>query len=327
MARKRKQGRRSKTRSRSGRPASGTIPKLPPAPPIKLRQLGINDAPTALRKLDIEAAPTALAVELRATEALDVSGGPPPNTVIYIHGIGNKPLASVLKCQWDMALFNAALGDRSRMAYWVNKEYYPEPSDETCAAGDVVDTGDRAAPRSIMGIAAASDAAFDLDDEIAALAPGDPVRQAWLKRVAAKMSASTAVSPAEMRIRSVRAKVIPLPEFLRRLIAKNLTRLLLRDVNDFLFVPKRREAMEQSSAGSACARRRPVRGDRAQPGNDGRVQRPASARSHEVSGIAVRDDGLSARHAGGAGRLAAVDRRKAAVPALRQALGQCRRPA
>ena len=183
---------------------------------------------------------------LRATETLDATGGPPPNTVIYIHGIGNKPPASVLKCQWDMALFNTALGDRSRMAYWVNKEYYPEPTDETCAAGDVVDTGDRVATRSIMGIASASSAAVDLDDEIAALAPGDPVRQAWLKRVAAKMSASTAVSPAEMRIRNVRAKVIPLPEFLRRLIAKNLTRLLLRDVNDFLFVPKRREAMEQS---------------------------------------------------------------------------------
>ncbi|MFL7980806.1 serine peptidase, partial [Xanthomonas vasicola] len=26
-------------------------------------------------------------------------------TVIYIHGIGNKPPADVLRCQWDKALF------------------------------------------------------------------------------------------------------------------------------------------------------------------------------------------------------------------------------
>src|SRR5262245_41058846 len=243
MARRRKQGRPIKARSVSSRQSSSGIPKLPPATPIRLRPLGINDGPT---RPAAQGAPTAFNVGLRAEEALDATAEPPPNTVVYIHGIGNKPPASVLKCQWDMALFGNALGDRSRMAYWVNKEYYPEPTNETCAAGDVVDTGDRAATRSIMGITSTSAAAIDLDAEIAAIAPGDPVQQAWLKRVAAKMAASTVVTPAEMRIRTIRAKVIPLPEFLRQLIAKNLTRLLLRDVHDFLFVPKRREAMEQS---------------------------------------------------------------------------------
>lgn len=229
MARKRTKSRRSKPRSRKSEVAATAIPKAAPAAAIKLRPLGINDAPTR-----------AFGVEARDAD------GRVPNTIIYIHGIGNKPPASVLKCQWDMALFNAALGDRSRMAYWVNKEYYPDPLDETCAAGDVVDTGDGPATRSIMGIAGTAAATVNVNDEIAALAPGDPVRQAWLKRVAAKMAASTAVTPAEMRTRNVRAKVIPLPEFLRQLIARNLTRLLLRDVNDFLFVPKRREAMEKS---------------------------------------------------------------------------------
>ena len=55
-----------------------------------------------------------------------------------MHGIGNKPPASVLMCQWDSALFNVALGDRSRMAYWVNREFYPTPSEETCASGDLM---------------------------------------------------------------------------------------------------------------------------------------------------------------------------------------------
>jgi hypothetical protein len=62
-----------------------------------------------------------------AAASLIVNAGVDPEvqTIIYVHGIGNKPPASVLKCQWDSALFGVQLGDRSRMAYWVNREYYP----------------------------------------------------------------------------------------------------------------------------------------------------------------------------------------------------------
>lgn len=35
-------------------------------------------------------------------------------TIIHVHGIGNKPIASVLKCQWDHALFGFSLGERPR---------------------------------------------------------------------------------------------------------------------------------------------------------------------------------------------------------------------
>ena len=50
-----------------------------------------------------------------------VDAGQPPavGTVIYIHGIGNKPEAAILKCQWDRALFGAEMGDRTRLAYWM----------------------------------------------------------------------------------------------------------------------------------------------------------------------------------------------------------------
>ena len=46
-------------------------------------------------------------------KSLTVAAGAdtPAQTVIYVHGIGNKPVASVLKCQWDTALFGAPLGD------------------------------------------------------------------------------------------------------------------------------------------------------------------------------------------------------------------------
>ena len=61
---------------------------------------------------------------------------PEIGTVVYVHGINNKPVASVLKCQWDSALFGAAMGDRTRMAYWVNRTRYPVPSSDSCAAKD-----------------------------------------------------------------------------------------------------------------------------------------------------------------------------------------------
>ena len=50
---------------------------------------------------------------------------PEVGTIVYIHGIGNKPVASVLKCQWDSVLFGAPMGDRTRLAYWVDRDRYP----------------------------------------------------------------------------------------------------------------------------------------------------------------------------------------------------------
>ena len=59
-------------------------------------------------------------------------------TIVYVHGIGNKPVPSVLKCQWDQALFGFPLGERSRLAYWVNRGYYPDPTKANCKSGDAV---------------------------------------------------------------------------------------------------------------------------------------------------------------------------------------------
>lgn len=53
-------------------------------------------------------------------------------TVIYIHGIGNKPPAEVLRCQWDKALFGRPMGERTRLAYWVNRERYPVAEPGNC---------------------------------------------------------------------------------------------------------------------------------------------------------------------------------------------------
>ena len=57
-------------------------------------------------------------------------------TIVYVHGIGNKPIASVLKAQWDHALFGFDVGERSRMAYWVDRDRYPVPLEQTTLADE-----------------------------------------------------------------------------------------------------------------------------------------------------------------------------------------------
>ena len=47
-------------------------------------------------------------------------------TVVYIHGIANKPAPSVLKREWDFALFECDMAERTRMAYWADIRY-PQP--------------------------------------------------------------------------------------------------------------------------------------------------------------------------------------------------------
>src|SRR5512144_393788 len=70
-------------------------------------------------------------------DSLVKEGRPPAvGTVIYVHGIGNKPEASILKCQWDLALFGGDGGHRARLAYWGRRARDPSPEDATCADGD-----------------------------------------------------------------------------------------------------------------------------------------------------------------------------------------------
>jgi subtilisin family serine protease len=227
-------GKRRVVHTRKSEPSKSTavVPKAAPPPRLELR-------PLALR-------PEIIMSAMRQPATADAARV--ANTIVYVHGINNKPPASVLKCQWDTALFNTQLGDRSRMSYWVNRDYYPVPLSETCASGDVVNIDDdEASTRAIMALARgeSGDEELALSREISALTT-DPARQAWLTKVAAKLLVGTAVSNAELAAKDVRAKVLPIPPFLRRLVTRKLTRAFLRDVNDFLFVAERRDAMEAS---------------------------------------------------------------------------------
>lgn len=213
------------------------------------KAVGAKKAKTA-SKLKV-AAPlpvTLKKIEPRPNAPMAVGAQPNAHTIIYIHGIGNKPPASVLKCQWDNALFNVDMGDRTRLVYWVNREYYPLPSDETCIAEDDVHIDDdEITTQSILALAQRAPADEDaaIKAEIDALT-SDPNQRKWLAALSDELTARAATEPASIGARDVRAKILPLPPFLRRLITRKITRAFLRDVNDFLFNAQRRQVMEQA---------------------------------------------------------------------------------
>lgn len=164
--------------------------------------------------------------------------------VIYVHGIANKPLPSVLKCQWDTALFGVDMGDRTRMAYWVDRERYPTPLDETCAAGD------RLPARAFdeLGVRSATLAKIDVNElahRLSGEVDASPQQRKRLERLAREMLARSDASGPRVGARGrVTAKVIPLPRPIRMWVSRWLTGVFLQDVNDFLFHTERRERMD-----------------------------------------------------------------------------------
>lgn len=162
--------------------------------------------------------------------------------ILYVHGIGNKPIASVLKCQWDSALFGFDLGERSRLAYWVNRERYPVPESGNCSSGDLSDGADTTTPRDTAALD--MDQAAWIDHEIAALT-ADKQEIALLRKLAdhAMIDSAPESGPSA---RGAEAKVLPLPAPIRKWITRRLTKTFLKDVHDLFFVPERREAMLES---------------------------------------------------------------------------------
>lgn len=174
-------------------------------------------------------------------------------TVVYVHGIGNKAPASVLRCQWDTALFTHGMGDRSRMAYWVDRDRYPRPLDSTCGDGDLVATDDdEASTAAILSLGTGATQLFGAarEDEaiqrtINALTP-DEGRRDTLRSIAAKATAAADVradKDATGVPGSTSARILPFGEETRRMLARLLTRAFLPDVHDFMFDDAKRQHM------------------------------------------------------------------------------------
>lgn len=163
-----------------------------------------------------------------------VSTGRPPQvgTVIYVHGIGNKPEASVLKCQWDRALFRTEMGDRTRMVYWVDRERYPSPEPATCADSEQPRPPEPEWP----GYGGAS---------VRALTQGDAIDDDGLTAAQRKQLQALAarMQPPATQRAAVNAKVLPFKP-VRNVVTRLLTRLFLHDVRDFFYDAERRKRME-----------------------------------------------------------------------------------
>lgn len=163
-------------------------------------------------------------------------------TVIYCHGIFDKPAEDILREQWDRALFGVGQGERTRMAYWVDRSRYPESRVRTrdvAALGrtDELDTETAIPPSGADDVLQesidSSDSpkkseafAHDLENELA---------------VAAVEEAAHA--PANLQRPSVRAVG---PKGILTPVTSVFTKLFLADVNDFLFNKDRRNRMLDS---------------------------------------------------------------------------------
>lgn len=184
------------------------------------------------------AAPAGIKAKDFASDLVSTGRPPQVGTVIYIHGIGNKPEASILKCQWDRALFRTEMGDRTRMVYWVDRERYPSPEAATCADSEQA----RVPEATASGFGAAS--VDSLGDD------GDADLTTAQRRQLAAL---------EDRLRggtdrtAIRVKVLPFRP-VRNIVTRLLTRLFLHDVRDFFYDAARRERME------SCLRERLLSG-------------------------------------------------------------------
>ena len=158
-------------------------------------------------------------------------------TVIYIHGIGNKPPAEVLRCQWDQALFGRSMGERTRLAYWVNRERYPVAEPGNCDARDVGPALNQSMQRALstLGLVPGEQDLHLLAD---ALAQNEQER-ADLHRLLDELDGALA-------LRSVQAKGSI--DAINRALLRLISAALLQDVHDLFFVPERAALMRESLA-------------------------------------------------------------------------------
>ncbi|KAB7763449.1 S8 family peptidase [Xanthomonas maliensis] len=158
-------------------------------------------------------------------------------TVIYIHGIGNKPPADVLRCQWDKALFGRPMGERTRLAYWVNRDRYPVPEPGTCDGQDI---GPALAPgvQRALSTLGMTTGGQDLRLLADALAQNAQERED-LHRLLDQLQAGAAVDGLHA--------MGPI-DAINRVLLRLVSAAFLQDAHDFFFVPERAALMRESLA-------------------------------------------------------------------------------
>ena len=163
-------------------------------------------------------------------------------TVIYVHGIANKPIASVLKCQWDRAVFGTSMGQRSRMVYWVNRDRYPDPYPANCNDNDYSEAVELAGSEddeSLVDDSKQKRLELAQRQAVSLLNRSENLRTAEKQRAEAELSNLAESIETYSRINresgEYGAEVIPLPSWARDRLTRMFTRLLLNDVHDYFY--------------------------------------------------------------------------------------------
>jgi hypothetical protein len=164
--------------------------------------------------------------------ANDVNGK--ARTIVYIHGLGNKPPADVLKCMWDRALFGYDLGERSRMAYWVNRERYPVAEPGDCQQPDYSDGSSEVASSAGYGLQSFGPMAEETN-----LTPKQ-------KTILAGIEKAMRGSGDAREAGTVAPAFLPLPKGAREWVVRRISKKSLPDLYDLFFVAERRELMRKS---------------------------------------------------------------------------------
>ena len=138
--------------------------------------------------------------------------------VLYVHGIGNQPPPEVLKREWDLALFGKEMGDRTRMAYW----------------SDILHGGQRLQRKSTPRGGSTVN-----PDILLAQAGVTPDRKNARVLVQALLRNMGMVAPRAGK------KVLPLPAFLRKPIAREFLENLIKDTAAYFFRPAARKKIQQ----------------------------------------------------------------------------------
>ncbi len=174
------------------------------------------------------------------------------STAVYIHGIGNHPEEQVLVVRWDRALFGKDMGDRTRMAYWVNRARYPQPASCDCIdpACTCHDPEEAVRTRRVLATGEPQPEA-ELRAAVQAIAE-DPAQQAFLYDVGRHMldqaraeARSAAQAPGAWgRKGTYGLQSKGVGDALLRRLTDLITGMALPDVQDFLFDPDHRRQME-----------------------------------------------------------------------------------
>ncbi len=145
-----------------------------------------------------------------------------PPTVVYIHGLGNKSAPTILKREWDKALFDVDMGARTRMAYWADI-LYPAPlgpSSLSIRGDGEMDTPSRA----------------ELFASVGRLVPEESEKA---KDYILKLLARADRPPAPVKAKEIEAKILFfLPQWLRKALTERVLKALLKDSAAYFFNPE-----------------------------------------------------------------------------------------